>query len=183
MRCIYPSMRLGLFVVLSLSCFHISVDIKLEDLEDHFEMKNQWLIQFPFRGFIVSAASHEEKQAWIKQIKENKTQIPQSSGRMPTLTWNPEPHCMRCFRKFTVTQRRHHCRNCGRMVCSCCSEKRAVLGYIHPTKVQRVCPDCYKSLTDNEERNRLSGSSTVTLSLPILTSSPRTYNYRTLKLV
>lgn len=56
--------------------------------------------------------------------------------------------CCRCAAAFTLTRRRHHCRACGKVVCSSCSRGRAVLpviGYETPT---RVCDECVKTLPD-----------------------------------
>uniref|UniRef100_A0A8C1BV50 Zinc finger FYVE domain-containing protein 26 n=1 Tax=Cyprinus carpio carpio TaxID=630221 RepID=A0A8C1BV50_CYPCA len=50
--------------------------------------------------------------------------------------------CMVCRReRFTMFNRRHHCRRCGRLVChSCSSRKMAVEGSEEPV---RVCDQCY----------------------------------------
>jgi hypothetical protein len=47
--------------------------------------------------------------------------------------------CGLCLRKFTFTRRRHHCRNCGALVCEKCSNHRVVLRHIDAKKKQRVC--------------------------------------------
>jgi rubrerythrin len=58
--------------------------------------------------------------------------------------WQPDndsPTCMMCKESIGWWSR-HHCRNCGRLVCANCSEKRAIiqdLGYDTPV---RVCFDC-----------------------------------------
>ena len=39
--------------------------------------------------------------------------------------------CMMCWTKFTLTNRRHHCRNCGLLVCGNCSTNTAVLEVHH----------------------------------------------------
>jgi WD40 repeat protein len=52
--------------------------------------------------------------------------------------------CSNCKRKFALVERRHHCCNCGRVLCSkCCSRKVPLedLGYFTPV---RVCQDCYE---------------------------------------
>ncbi|XP_020778996.2 pleckstrin homology domain-containing family F member 2-like [Boleophthalmus pectinirostris] len=136
-------------------------DIQLEDLEDGY-MRNQWLIKTPGKSFYVSAASQEEKQAWIEHIEVCKTRLP-SSGRPLAMTWIPDHAsaiCMRCSRKFTATHRRHHCRKCGFLVCGLCSRKRAVIGNLHPTKRQRVCRLCHSSLSEKEGECRERGNST-----------------------
>ncbi|KAG5492846.1 hypothetical protein JKF63_01426 [Porcisia hertigi] len=60
--------------------------------------------------------------------------------------WQPDNdkgNCMMCKEPIGRWSR-HHCRNCGRLVCANCSDKRAiieVLGYETPV---RVCYDCFR---------------------------------------
>ncbi|XP_077395120.1 zinc finger FYVE domain-containing protein 26 [Festucalex cinctus] len=60
--------------------------------------------------------------------------------------WVPDTKqhvCMVCRReRFTMFNRRHHCRRCGRLVCQACSERKmAVEGC--PGEEVRVCDQCY----------------------------------------
>ncbi|XP_051236035.1 pleckstrin homology domain-containing family F member 1 [Dicentrarchus labrax] len=148
-------------------------DIQLEDLEDGVRMRNQWLIRTPRKSFYVGASSYEEKRAWIEHIEDCQSRLLESSGRTLgskyAVTWIPDQAsavCMRCSNKFTVTQRRHHCRKCGFVVCGACSKKRALIGHIHPTKGLRVCKVCHSSLSKREseeeaqETSRVRGDST-----------------------
>ena len=49
--------------------------------------------------------------------------------------------CMVCnTERFTLLNRRHHCRRCGRIVCSNCSKNLTLINEIP----QRTCDDCYK---------------------------------------
>ncbi|KAK3913879.1 Zinc finger FYVE domain-containing protein 9 [Frankliniella fusca] len=69
------------------------------------------------------------------------TEEPQLGKEAPF--WVPDadaPYCMQCDQKFTVLKRRHHCRACGKVLCSrCCSEK-AHLKYTNAEA--RVCVPC-----------------------------------------
>jgi hypothetical protein len=51
--------------------------------------------------------------------------------------------CMVCnTTKFTILNRRHHCRRCGRVVCSSCSQKVTIIENMQ----RRTCDDCYKKI-------------------------------------
>lgn len=120
-------------------------------------MKNQWLIRTPRKSFFVSAPSVYEKHAWIKHIEECRTNLLQGASRQPgstfAVTWIPDQSafkCMRCFKKFTVTNRRHHCRKCGFLVCEPCSKKRVRIENINRHKKVRVCRTCYPQCRDDE---------------------------------
>ncbi|XP_006884816.1 PREDICTED: zinc finger FYVE domain-containing protein 26 [Elephantulus edwardii] len=60
--------------------------------------------------------------------------------------WVPdetESVCMVCRREhFTMFNRRHHCRRCGRLVCSSCSTKKMVVEGCRENPA-RVCDQCY----------------------------------------
>jgi FYVE zinc finger len=52
------------------------------------------------------------------------------------------------YNKFLVCIRttcQHHCRKCGAVCCSTCTDKRWVLHYVSPKPV-RVCRKCYEQL-------------------------------------
>lgn len=53
--------------------------------------------------------------------------------------------CMNCSQRFTVLRRRHHCRACGRVLCSACCSSRARLEY-GPQREARVCLPCLQVL-------------------------------------
>ncbi|KAK7810692.1 hypothetical protein U0070_013743 [Myodes glareolus] len=60
--------------------------------------------------------------------------------------WVPdetESTCMVCCReRFTMFNRRHHCRRCGRLVCGSCSTKKMVVEGCRDNPT-RVCDQCY----------------------------------------
>lgn len=68
--------------------------------------------------------------------------------------WMPDhfaSNCMDCDLKFTVMKRRHHCRACGRILCSKCSGMKASLEYLQ-NKEERVCSSCFHTLAKGERR-------------------------------
>ncbi|XP_047718285.1 zinc finger FYVE domain-containing protein 26 isoform X1 [Prionailurus viverrinus] len=60
--------------------------------------------------------------------------------------WVPDESasvCMVCCReRFTMFNRRHHCRRCGRLVCSACSTKKMQVEGCRESPT-RVCDQCY----------------------------------------
>ncbi|PNF19406.1 hypothetical protein B7P43_G03637 [Cryptotermes secundus] len=62
--------------------------------------------------------------------------------------WVPDadaPNCMQCEIKFTVLKRRHHCRACGKVLCSKCCSLKSRLEYLDNSEA-RVCHPCYSIL-------------------------------------
>lgn len=53
--------------------------------------------------------------------------------------------CYCCLSKFNFSHRRHHCRQCGRIICNSCSHSRLTLPAYHNDV--RVCDICYTSIT------------------------------------
>ena len=70
---------------------------------------------------------------------------------VPRAVWVPDSHskeCMVCGQKFTAFNRKHHCRQCGRVVCSTCSPHRVIIdGQTTDGKPERVCSGCIKEVT------------------------------------
>ncbi|KAG8137962.1 hypothetical protein E2320_003910 [Naja naja] len=57
---------------------------------------------------------------------------------------NEVQNCMACGRSFSVTIRRHHCRQCGNIFCAECSSKNALTP--SSKKPVRVCDTCFNDL-------------------------------------
>ena len=61
------------------------------------------------------------------------------------LPWLPDhmmDHCQVCFDPFSASNRRHHCRHCGRIVCATCSEHKLPIPKFGLMKPERVCIEC-----------------------------------------
>lgn len=64
-------------------------------------------------------------------------------------------HCMCCRRAvFTMLTRRHHCRQCGRVVCHACSARRELIPTLYADVPVRVCDDCQRYLGAEKQHSR-----------------------------
>ncbi|XP_050818862.1 lateral signaling target protein 2 homolog isoform X1 [Gopherus flavomarginatus] len=76
----------------------------------------------------------------------NGTGIRQGDGTSRLPEWVPDGTCSQCTAcqsPFTVLRRRHHCRSCGKIFCSRCSQHTAPLPHYGLLKPVRVCTHCY----------------------------------------
>ena len=61
---------------------------------------------------------------------------------LPWLPDNMSETCQVCYVAFSNSNRRHHCRHCGRIVCAKCSPKTMAIPKFQVTKPTRVCAEC-----------------------------------------
>ncbi|RKP21938.1 VHS-domain-containing protein [Rozella allomycis CSF55] len=57
--------------------------------------------------------------------------------------WTDSENCTRCRAPFSLTNRKHHCRNCGHTYCQRCSSKTAPLPHFGVNEYVRVCDSCF----------------------------------------
>lgn len=80
--------------------------------------------------------------------------IPDSSGRS-TAHWTKDAHvtgCSSCNVRFSLSERKHHCRNCGKIYCGKCSSYEAAIPALGVIKPVRVCTACHDVLQKQMER-------------------------------
>lgn len=66
--------------------------------------------------------------------------------------WVPDhtvTHCASCDQQFTYLNRKHHCRNCGRIFCHNCSSEKAPVPQQMTNVDQRVCKACFRDISSN----------------------------------
>ena len=77
-------------------------------------------------------------------------------ARLP-YSWIPDERCKKCTLcniDFSLLNRKHHCRSCGKIYCStCCYEYQSLPSYMPRThtrfcdgKKHRVCNICYDEI-------------------------------------
>ncbi|KAF0311126.1 Pleckstrin y domain-containing family F member 1 [Amphibalanus amphitrite] len=140
-------------------------EVKLESLEDDAQYKNGWLVRTRTKSFAVYAATAAEKAEWMAHINKCVDDLLKKSGKLGATdhaaVWVPDTEagsCMHCKKsQFTIINRRHHCRKCGKVVCGPCSNKKWILPS-QSSKPLRVCLTCYDELSRAKaDDNRLAG--------------------------
>ncbi|XP_048582377.1 rabankyrin-5 isoform X2 [Nematostella vectensis] len=61
--------------------------------------------------------------------------------------WSDGDSCHECGMKFSIKNRKHHCRHCGRLLCAKCSCKQIPIIKYELAKPVRVCDVCFEMLT------------------------------------
>uniref|UniRef100_A0A8D8V2T4 FYVE, RhoGEF and PH domain-containing protein 6 n=1 Tax=Cacopsylla melanoneura TaxID=428564 RepID=A0A8D8V2T4_9HEMI len=147
--------------------YHLNYELPLNGMkvclpktEDY---QNEFSIITVKRSFTLQASSIAEREEWMKAletaIQENQKHLlsfinrPVDSdlqlGKVDAV-WIPDDRvsmCQLCTSVFTVTFRRHHCRACGKVVCSPCSNYEAPL-QCKKFRSVRVCKECFDYLTN-----------------------------------
>jgi alpha-tubulin suppressor-like RCC1 family protein len=128
---------------------------QVQGLEDTASFVNAFRLTTHKKSFEVYCDSADEKLSWLIDIRSVILSLRDVTGELnvaPVLV--PDHHhraCMRCQTMFTFTNRRHHCRNCGLLLCGNCCMYRCTISYDTSSakekdKEQRVCESCYKKI-------------------------------------
>ncbi|XP_067931202.1 FYVE, RhoGEF and PH domain-containing protein 6-like [Watersipora subatra] len=131
----------------------------------HNDFQKEFEIITKKRSFLAVAFTVEDCNDWVAILKEtidereskirtyNKGLVASTDSKQCKLgelapVWVADKKvtmCMVCSASFSFTNRRHHCRACGSVVCGVCSVYRAPLKYLE-YKAERCCRSCYKAL-------------------------------------
>ncbi|XP_077537379.1 zinc finger FYVE-type containing 26 spastizin [Haemaphysalis longicornis] len=102
------------------------------------------LLLLPSPSSEPDVASQPASSSSVKSSEGNAFTMPPRPP--PESEWTPDAAvscCMAChIEYFSMFSRRHHCRRCGRVVCSTCSQHSMVVEGFGQNKV-RVCDDCF----------------------------------------
>lgn len=151
------------------------------------EVSNAFQISHANKSFHVFALSSADKANWLANLHKHINKVALSGNNeqvwcvlfntaITLLTvsddnqlvtkpvWVPDSvskECMICSVKFTAFIRKHHCRRCGRVVCSACSPHRIAPTSHNQTnhtlleakKLERTCKECFKDMSSKNIRS------------------------------
>ena len=112
------------------------------------------------KEYVHEDASKKERccDECFEDINRRKTiSVPKTHMSQEEIAWmknDSSKHCLLCESKFSMGNRRHHCRNCGILVCSKCSDNKIQLEDVYnseplpidPSDYQRCCDACFERL-------------------------------------
>ncbi|XP_019325211.1 RUN and FYVE domain-containing protein 1 isoform X2 [Panthera pardus] len=89
----------------------------------------------------------QEMGLHLSQSKLKMEDIKEVNKALKGHTWlkdDEATHCKQCEKEFSISRRKHHCRNCGHIFCNTCSSNELALpSYPKPV---RVCDSCHTLL-------------------------------------
>jgi len=110
------------------------------------------------KSFDIICRDSNMRDRWFKALKRCIEESRENSHmeRVPKYAapWNPDEttmHCMLCKSKFTMLNRKHHCRSCGRVICGSCGKYKRVLQQI-AEKPERICVTCNDDISVSESK-------------------------------
>uniref|UniRef100_A0A1B0DLN6 Uncharacterized protein n=1 Tax=Phlebotomus papatasi TaxID=29031 RepID=A0A1B0DLN6_PHLPP len=122
-------------------------------------LKRKWQeAQFTLEelGMQLSVSKLQISELKEKQNVQENTHLSAAADMTGSGVWTPDKlssNCRICGREFSITRRKHHCRNCGEIFCHNCSEQMAPLPNAQGQlgKPVRVCNGCWEVI--NATRN------------------------------
>ncbi|KAL5018829.1 hypothetical protein ScPMuIL_004551 [Solemya velum] len=107
------------------------------------------------------AISRDHKTVYVGDAKGRifSWTVTDQPGRVVADHWMKDDgvdNCVSCHIKFSFSERRHHCRNCGQVFCSRCSRFEMEIRRLRILKPVRVCQACYNILRAQQAVDNLS---------------------------
>ena len=124
-----------------------------EAIDQCDDFERAFMVESPSKSFIVWANTVAEKDEWILNIQRcilsERENWEIETGKVAPL-WTPDAQsncCSLCKTEFSTFFRRHHCRQCGTLVCDNCSNRRVLIPHLSNLPV-RSCDSCYEELSE-----------------------------------
>ncbi|OBS78963.1 hypothetical protein A6R68_18649, partial [Neotoma lepida] len=98
-----------------------------------------------------------QKEQQLSKLKID--DIKEANKALQGLVWLKDKeatHCKLCEKEFSLSKRKHHCRNCGEIFCNACSDNELPLP--SSPKPVRVCDSCHAILIQRCSSNVPHGS-------------------------
>lgn len=89
----------------------------------------------------------DDTQAALQELGRENQSLQIMTTKVQNRKWTDDSQvldCMGCGKAFSLTIRKHHCRNCGNIFCNECSARQAPIA--SAKKPVRVCDSCFKEL-------------------------------------
>ncbi|XP_065838573.1 uncharacterized protein [Oscarella lobularis] len=154
-------------------------------IDEHLDTDNAFQINHTNKSFHVFAPNLSDKNNWLSNLKKFMAKAQKGQENIQLVTravWVPDgkvTECMVCRKaKFSTFNRKHHCRNCGKVVCSACSSHKVDLVVFQgktpkpgDERLERVCNECYNSL-EKKSTNTKAEDVTSPKSITIVDARP-----------
>jgi len=143
-------------------------NITVSDIPDQVEqqLKNTIMIAGIGKSFHVFTDTQEEKIKWLTQFQDTIAALVRHKSTLrlspeedddvgAAPVWTPDENveaCTICRARWSLINRRHHCRNCGSIICGDCSRRLMVVLAVSKKPV-RVCDNCHGKEANIAETN------------------------------
>lgn len=82
----------------------------------------------------------------LKRKGEEMEQLLKSTSKPTWIPDNEAAACYHCDVPFTLFNRRHHCRHCGKIFCNECTQNKVAIPRLNAPGDSRVCGECYLAI-------------------------------------
>ncbi|VDN03405.1 unnamed protein product [Thelazia callipaeda] len=105
-------------------------------------------LEFERERAAVNKKNFDDIQTAVRELGRVNQNLQMDFAKQASRKWLDDSearNCHACNKPFTLTNRKHHCRECGQIFCSSCSSFSAKIAS-HKNPV-RVCSACYEEIT------------------------------------
>ncbi|ESO87042.1 hypothetical protein LOTGIDRAFT_107494, partial [Lottia gigantea] len=123
------------------SKYHLELQQLKEIKKEYNELKTRYhsiqeLCQEQESALAELGSQLGDSKMKVENLKENQLIVKEAQWVDDT----DSKHCKKCEKEFSISRRKHHCRNCGDIYCNECSDNKMSLP--SSSKPVRVCDNC-----------------------------------------